>query len=300
MEARKVLELLGLRAQRVSIIKDVPRGNANWLVRTASGRRLVLRRYHAWTTRADLAFEYAVLGHLAGAGWVVPAPVGEPVSWQGCWYCLTRFVPGKAAIAEDAVQRGRRGRDLARLHLALRGLDAQIGQRPGWRAQHLGVTVRAANNWQECVSGLAAVSQRHADWAQAAATQVRNSLAAAGAEDLPLLVVHGDFAEWNVHYRRRLLAGVIDFGLSHVDTRPYELAIARTYRAPEVTGAYRAELARRGWPLTELELAAMAPVYHAFRVGMAAAEMEEGQTTGSYDLARIERQLSMTGTAAPW
>jgi hypothetical protein len=32
---------------------------------------------------------------------------------------------------------------------------------------------------------------------------------------------------------------------------------------------------------------------------MAAAEMEDGRTTGSYDLAMIERQLSRTGTAAP-
>ena len=34
-------------------------------------------------------------------------------------------------------------------------------------------------------------------------------------------------------------------------------------------------------------------------VGMAAAEMEDGRITGSYDLAMIERQLSRTGTAAP-
>jgi Ser/Thr protein kinase RdoA (MazF antagonist) len=111
-------------------------------------------------------------------------------------------------------------------------------------------------------------------------------------------VVHGDFAEWNVHYDRGRLAGVIDFDLTHVDTRPYELAIARAYRAPEMADAYRAELAACGWPLSELEEAAVAPVYSAFRVGMAAAEMEDGLVTGNYDLAMIERQLSRTGTAA--
>ena len=113
------------------------------------------------------------------------------------------------------------------------------------------------------------------------------------------MVVHGDFAEWNVHYDRGRLAGVIDFELTHVDTRPYELAIARAYRAPEMAGAYRAELAACGWPLSGLEEAAVAPVYHAFRVGMAAAEMEDGLVTGNYDLAMIERQLSRTATAAP-
>jgi len=61
---------------------------------------------------------------------------------------------------------------------------------------------------------------------------------------LPITLIHGDFAEWNVHYRHGRLAGVIDFGLTHQDTRPYELAIARTYRAPETADAHRGELAR--------------------------------------------------------
>jgi hypothetical protein len=68
---------------------------------------------------------------------------------------------------------------------------------------------------------------------------------------------------------------------------------------PQAIDAYRAELAASGWPLSELEEAAIAPVYGAFRVGMAAAEMEDGRITGSYDLAMIERQLSRTATAAP-
>jgi aminoglycoside phosphotransferase (APT) family kinase protein len=125
------------------------------------------------------------------------------------------------------------------------------------------------------------------------------TLAALGADDLPAMAVHGDFAEWNVHYGHERLAGVIDFGLTHVDTRPFELAIARAYRAPEVIDTYRAELAACGWPLSELEETALAPVYHAFRVGMAAAEMEDGLVTGDYDLAMIERQLSRTATAPP-
>ena len=99
-----------------------------------------------------------------------------------------------------------------------------------------------------------------------------------------------------MHYEGGRLAGVIDFELTHVDTRPYELAIARAYRAPEMADAYRAELAASGWPLSELEEAALTPVYHAFRVGMAAAEMEDGLLTGHYDLAMIERQLSRTAT----
>jgi Ser/Thr protein kinase RdoA (MazF antagonist) len=295
----QALSLLGVRPREVAVLKDVPLGNGNWLVDSADGQRFVLRRYHPQATADDLAYEHAVLGYLAGLGWVVPAALGDPVRWQGRWYCLTRYVPGEAVRAEDARQRGRRGRDLARLHLALRGASERLGQRPGWRAQHTAVTVGSGHPWEERVGGLASVSPRLAAWAQAAATQAHASLAALGADDLPVMVVHGDFAEWNVHYDRGRLAGVIDFGLAHVDSRPFELAIARTYRAPEMLEAYRAELTARGWPLSELEEAALTPVYRAFRVGMAAAEMEDGLVTGVYDLAMIERQLARTSTAAP-
>lgn len=42
---------------------------------------------------------------------------------------------------------------------------------------------------------------------------------------------------------------------------------------------------------------AIEPVYRAFRVHMAAWQLERGRRTGQYDLAMIERQLAMTGTA---
>jgi homoserine kinase type II len=293
-----VLELLGLRPRRLTGISDVPRGNANWLVETGAGERCVLRRYAAAVTRPELAYEHAVLSHLAAVGWTVPAPLGEPVSWQERWYGLTRYVPGAAVTAEDAAQQARRGGDLARLHLALQGLYERIGQRPGWQPQHRGSAVRTGAGWDECVRGLAEVSPRLASWVQAASAQTQAALDALGADDLPLLVVHGDFAEWNVHYEGGQLAGVLDFALAHGDSRPYELAIARAYRAPGFAAAYRTGLAVAGWPLTQLEEAAVVPVYHAFRVGMAAAELD-GLVTGPYDLAMIERQLSRSGTVPP-
>lgn len=295
----QVLDLLGLQARAITPVKDVPLQNGTWLAETPGGERVVVRRYHGWTTREDLYYEHAVLGHLASAGWVVPHPVGRPVHYQGLWYCLTRYVPGAAIAGETADEKRRRGRDLARLHLALRGLGERIGQRSGWRAQHTSITVHAAIDSDACVRGLMEVSPCLGSWACAAATRARDALTAIGADELPVTVVHGDFAEWNVHYRHGQIAGVIDFGLTHLDSRPYELAMARTYRAPEARDGYRAELARQGWALTELEETAVVPVYRAFRIDMAAWHMDDGLRTGSYDLAGIERQLSRTGTPPP-
>ncbi len=112
-------------------------------------------------------------------------------------------------------------------------------------------------------------------------------------------MIHGDFAEWNVHYQNGELAGVVDFGLTHVDSRPYELAIARTWRSPETIDAYRETLAREGWALTELEEAAIGPINRAFRVDMVAWELDQGRRTGEYDVAMIERQLAKTAAEPP-
>jgi homoserine kinase type II len=295
----RVLDLLGLRPHEVTLLRDVPSGNGNWLVGTPDGRRLVLRRYRPGATARDLSYEHTVLRHLATAGWTVPDPVGELVDHEGLWFCLTRYVPGQAVRPEPSEQRRRRGRDLARLHLALRDLGHRIGQRPGWRTHHGGITAHADLDWTACVAGLMEVSPWLGSWAHAVATATQNALAAIGADQLPVTVVHGDFAEWNVHYEQGRLTGVIDFGLTHMDSRPYELAIARTYRAPEAVAAYRAELARHDWPLSELEEAALDPVNRAFRVGMAASEMDNGLRTGQYDLTAIERHLSRTGTPPP-
>jgi homoserine kinase type II len=294
-----VIDLLGMRSRRITTLKDVPLENASWLVETVGGESFVLRRYHARATPEDLAYEHAVLRHLSNLGWAVPDPVGELVWHQGSWYCPTRYVPGHAVPHESSHQRRQRGRDLARLHLALRGLGRRLGQRHGWRAQHSAVSVHTDINWEACVAAFTGVNARFAAWAVAAAAETQTALAAVGAEALPVMVVHGDFAEWNVHYNRDRLAGVIDFGLTHLDSRPYELAIARCYRSPETIDAYQEELTEHRWPITELEESAIEPINHAFRVDMVAWQLDQGQRTGAYDLVMIERQLSMTGTAPP-
>lgn len=298
----RVLDALEVGERRVTVLKDVPGQNASWLVETPDGEPVVLRRYHSSATADDLGYEHQVLRHLAGTdactGWVVPMPLSDLVRCDDLWYCLTRYVPGQPVGRENTAQQRRRGADLARLHLALRGLADRIGQRPGWLAQHQSVTVHADLNWPACVRALSEISPRLAEWARAAAEQTRAALAAIGAEHLPVTVVHGDFAPWNVHYQGGHLAGVIDFGLTHLDSRPYELAIARTYRAPPAIEAYRSALAQH-WPLSDLEEAAIVPVYHAFRLDQVAWLLHDSPGAGRCDLAAVERQLGRTGTPPP-
>src|SRR5260370_42226960 len=74
-----VLDVLGVRPGRITVLKDVPPGNGSWLVELPCGQRAVLRRYHPGASPEDLGDEHAVLGYLAGAGWAVPHPVSAPV-----------------------------------------------------------------------------------------------------------------------------------------------------------------------------------------------------------------------------
>jgi hypothetical protein len=75
----QVIDLLGVRPRRITVLKDVPLANASWLVEAADKQPLVLRRYHAGATAEDLAYEHAVLEYLAKVGWVVPAPISKTI-----------------------------------------------------------------------------------------------------------------------------------------------------------------------------------------------------------------------------
>lgn len=293
-EARKVLRRLGVTARRIRTIPaGHPRGNANWHVWPNAGPRCVLRRYYLDAAPDDIQYEHEILRHLASRGWAVPDALSSPMKADGHWYCLTRFVTGSARGKETPAQQAQRGTDLARLQIDLRQLGTRLGQRPGWQPDHVGVSGsrKVEARWAK---GLAALEAGHPDLAAEIAIAAQASaaeLAKLGAVELPLTLVHGDFASWNVHYAGTRLAGVIDFAFAHLDTRPYELAMARINRAPELLVAYRHELARHGWPLTELEEAAIGPVYRSFRLGIIAWELHDGLTSGQFDVTAINRQL---------
>jgi Ser/Thr protein kinase RdoA (MazF antagonist) len=120
-----------------------------------------------------------------------------------------------------------------------------------------------------------------------------------GGGRLVLRRYHAEATPDDLAYEHAVLRSVIDFGLTHLDSRPYELAIARISRSRAALEGYRAELAHLGWPLSELEEAAIDPIARAFRVDLLAWHLNHARKTGSYDVAFIERQLSATCTAPP-
>jgi Ser/Thr protein kinase RdoA (MazF antagonist) len=297
---REVTAQLGLaiesfEATRATDAESV--GNGNWIGRTAAGERLVLRRYHVLHTEADLAYESAVLRHLTGKGWSVPTPLAGPIRYDGRLWAATRFVPGKPHAAETAGQVEERGSILARLHADLRELEP--GQRQGFFQGCDLPAMAAFQDWDSGVAALRAERPDLADWAEAAMAAARQIVAESNLLAVPQSVVHGDFAEWNLHFADGRLSGIIDFDLVHTDSRSWEFVVARVRRSPGLLTGYQRTATELGNPLTEQELAAINPLERVFRVNMVMAELWSGPRAGGFDVPMVERQLARTGTSKP-
>jgi Ser/Thr protein kinase RdoA (MazF antagonist) len=295
-----IADLLGLRIERFEETRATDAesiGNGNWLGWTDAGECVVLRRYHPLHTEESLAYESEVLRHLTAKGWSVPAPVAGPIRYGERLWAATRFVPGKPHATETAEQTEERGAVLARLHADLRELE--LGPRQGFFVACDLDAMGAFQDWDPGVTALRAERPDLADWADAAMTATKKLVAERNLLELPRIIVHGDFAEWNMHVTHGRLTGIIDFDLAHPDSRSWEFVMAGVDRSPGLLTSYQRTATELGIPLTEEELAAIEPLQRVFRVNMTMAELWSGPRTGGFNLPGIEHQLTLTGTPKP-
>jgi Ser/Thr protein kinase RdoA (MazF antagonist) len=294
-----VADQLGLHSDRFepTRVSDADSlGNGNWLAFTDAGERLVLRRYHVLNTEENLGYEFAVLRHLAALGWSVPAPVAGPVRFGDRLWAMTRFLPGTPHQDETSAQREERGALLAQLHADLRGLD--LGQRPGFCQACDLEAMAGEQDWDLGLAGLRRIRPDLAERAAAVMAATKILVGEGNLLELPQTVVHGDFASWNLHFAADgQLTGVIDFGLTHRDSRSWEFVIARVHRAPELLTGYQDAAARLGNLLTDAEVATIPALQRVFRVNMVMAELWGGARTGTFDIPMIERQLNLAEAA---
>jgi len=157
----------------------------------------------------------------------------------------------------------------------------------------------AFQDWDPGLAALREVSPELADWSALAMLEAKDAVAEGNLLELPQTIVHGDFGSWNLHFEGDRLGGVIDFDLVHPDSRPWELVLARVHDGPGLIDGYQRAAAGLGNPLSEVELAAIAPLQQVFRVNMVMAELWSGRRTESFNLSMIERELGLTGTPKP-
>jgi aminoglycoside phosphotransferase (APT) family kinase protein len=224
------------------------RRNQHWLV-TRGQSRFVLR-----ASKTALGYELELLRRLKRLDWPVAEAVQEPVVLDGITWALFTHLPGKPAQAGPEEQRIR-GRLLAALHESTAQLDEPMGQRPGWDFAEatvfdsdLGNAIKA---YERIRPAEGVILRRYCDWARAQLTQI---------EQRPeRIVIHGDFARWNLLFEDDRLSGLLDFEFSHLDYRVSDFALSWRGNQDEVLAGYQDVR-----QLTEVDKALLEPTYIAW------------------------------------
>jgi Ser/Thr protein kinase RdoA (MazF antagonist) len=206
------------------------RFNTHWMLR-AGERRYVLRRFGTWLEpEAEPAWELELVTRLAALGLPVPAPIAPPRRIDGAVYILMPYLFGRALGASSVNDTAYRklGRRLADYHAAVADLPIP-SQRPGWTSNVDGALPIAGGSERraELLQALAKVDAGMAHAFDAAANALEARTLPAVFASAPRIVVHGDFAPWNLRLQRGRLTGLIDFELAHVDVCAADLASAR-------------------------------------------------------------------------
>lgn len=228
--------------------------NQNWLV-LAGQRQLVLRGYSS-EPLANPSYEVTVVRRLARLGWPVAEVVREPAEFSERLWSLVTHRPGRSRVREDAAERRARGRLLAEFH-GTTSLISDVGQREGFgKADQLvnepELTVLLTAYERACPAE-GHLLRWHLDWC-------RTRLGSPSVSELPALVLHSDFAPWNLLYDEDgVLSGVLDLDGTHLNFRISDFALAWRGDEDEVIEGYD-EVS----PLSELEWEMLLPTYWAW------------------------------------
>jgi aminoglycoside phosphotransferase (APT) family kinase protein len=241
----------------------------NWLCHRR-GENVVLRRY-VRPPLGDVHYEHVVAGRLADAGWPVPVLLDEPAVVDGSSWALFRWLPGQSRNdADSAEERRDRGRLLAELHETTAGF-LDLGQRPGCVESH---EVLADSDLDSRVAAYAAWFPNEAHLLAWHLERARRSFSDLRLDEATRVVLHGDFAPWNLLYQSGRLSGIVDLEAAHLNFRVADFALAWRGEADEVVRAY--DTCHR---LDDIDWALLTPVFWAWLflgVSRAIAQMSEG------------------------
>jgi Ser/Thr protein kinase RdoA (MazF antagonist) len=227
------------------------RAHQHWLVE-AGGSRLALRGY-APEPFDDIDYELEVLRRVHGLGWPVPVPVEAPIHIRGRTWRLFTWLPGASRpAAESAEERRARGHLLAELHESMACLEG-MGQRGGFgRADELigdPELVSLIRAYERSYPAEGHILRWHLDRARAA-------FASIAVETAETIVLHSDFAPWNLLFEHEHLTGILDFEATHRDFRVADFALSWRGEQDEVLAGYQ-----EVHQLSDLDWQLLVPVY---------------------------------------
>ena len=263
------------------------RANRHWLV-GRRGEAMVLRR---WSSPPDdIAYELHLMARLAGLGWPVARHLDGPLPADGHVWSLLSFLPGAPPSQDDPEVEGRaRGRLLARLHADTAQIT-DLGQRGGWRRCEeivadgsLDATLMASET--TCPEGVR-ILRWHLD-------RARERLAEIGPLTRPPILVHGDFAPWNLRFTHGQLTGLLDFELAHQDHRVADFALSWRGKYDAVVEGY-AEVT----PLLPEEWALLTPLWWITLIDGACRDLAHGTPDDGWTIRKLLLRSPLMGPDA--
>jgi len=221
--------------------RRVSRGyvNEKWLVKTTAGQYLLKRRHPSLREPSLIGAQHALMQHLRSTGF--PAPAVIPTRYtttflqlQNETYEIQEYIAGDPCDATNPVHLTAAARTLGWYHNAVRGFDHPVFHRPRERygPTALGQIIdRLMEAWHGRTSP-------QVDLLIGALEEQARDLTARFAEfnQLPELVIHGDYYADNLIFEDDVVAGVVDYDLAHWCCRAMELAEALIYFSTERPG----------------------------------------------------------------
>jgi len=224
--------------------------NEHWLVESG-GSRLVLRGY-ANEQFADIHYELVVLRRLEGLGWPVPVAVRELLHCEGRMWGLFTWLPGAPRLTNGVAEERARGRLLAALHDST-ALIVDMGQRKGCGLAEEVVGDPELLPLIEDYARIYPVEGQIMRWHLDEALERFAHIDLKAAETI---VLHSDFAPWNLLYEGKKLTGILDFEGTHLNYRVSDFALSWRGDHHEVIDGYE-----EVHELTELDRELLIPAY---------------------------------------
>ena len=253
------------------------RSNQHWLVESR-GNRFVLRGYS--NEFDDIDYELEVLSRLRAIGWPVPALAEEPLHVEGRTWCLFTWLPGQPMTDSPEARRARGGL-LAELHDST-ALLAGMGQRTGFclsdEVVHDPDLVSVIRDYERIYPAEGHILRWHRD-------RARESFESIDLDTAETIVLHSDFAQWNLLFESGRLTGILDFEATHLNYRVADFALSWRGYQDEVLDGYQ-EVHK----LTDLDWELLIPAYWSWLFAGVKAEIK-AMTSGKVPLQRFGWQI---------
>ena len=226
--------------------------NEHWLVRRAKSN-FILRAYSPGAVGID--FEHEVLKRLHNMGWMVPTLAEEPISSGGRTWCLFNLLKGESRALSTRQEQRVRGRFLAELHESMSQLELK-DQRPGCQySDELTddpelLTLIKSYEEKRPIEGH--ILRWHLD-------KVRKSFQDTQPDREESIIIHSDFARWNLLFEDKHLSGILDFESTHRNYRVADFALSWRGTQDGVIEGYQ-EVSR----LSEYDMELLVPVFWAW------------------------------------